>query len=448
VLSLAALLYGWRLVPLLPMYREAELELMLRECEVRVLFLPVEFRGVCYPDLLDRVRPRPGSLAQVYTVRGTHPRCAPYEDLLSADSPLRKPTPAALDAVRMVLYTSGSTGRPKGVLHTHRSLTSLSDFAAGFWGLDSSDVALVPSPLGHIGGSMYAFDLPWLAGLRAVLMERWDPAAAVDLIEREQVSFCAGATPFLEGLLAAAQASHRRLPSLRRFVCGGASVPPGLVHRATGHFSHCTVSRAYGSTEVPVICPGVRTRADARQGAETDGECAADVRILDEEGRDVPEGVAGEIVARAPRMFVGYLRSEDDEGSRTADGYFRMGDIGRRVEGRFLEITGRKKDIIIRSGENISPLEIENVLAEHPAVLQVAVVGIPDARTGEAAVAFVVPQPGCSFDLQQMRDFLALRGLARPKWPEHLRLLPSLPANSIGKVLKQELRRRALEAAP
>jgi acyl-CoA synthetase (AMP-forming)/AMP-acid ligase II len=206
---------------------------------------------------------------------------------------------------------------------------------------------------------------------------------------------------------------------------------------------NCTVSRAYGSTEVPLVSPGIRSRADASYGATTDGECAADVRLLAEDGTLVATGQPGEIVARAPRMFMGYVNAADNEGAFTIDGYFRMGDMGRLVHGRFIEITGRKKDIIIRQGENISPLEVENVLMEHPAIRQIAIVGVPDARTGEAAMAFVVLNDKASLNLADMSAFLTGRGLARQKFPEHLRIVDALPANSIGKVLKRELQAMA-----
>lgn len=439
VLNLAAVLYGFRLVPLLPMYREAELTTILGECRPAALFLPAEFRKQSYPDLFSRLQPEPVPAQRVYVVRGHDARYASYADLLAGVTVLADPTPADADAVKLVLYTSGSTGHPKGVVHSDRTICALIDCVRDFWALTPADVALVPSPVAHIGGSMYAFDFPWVIGMAAVLMETWVPERAVDLIEAEGVTFCAGATPFLDGLMKAATARGSGLPSLRRFICGGASVPPGLVLQASAQFPACTVSRAYGSTEVPVICPGVRTRADAHAGATTDGECAADVLILGEDGTPVPDGAPGEIVVRADRMFQGYLRAEDNAGAYTDGGYFRMGDIGRRVAGRFIEITGRKKDIIIRLGENISPLEIENVLAQHPAVRQVSVVGVPDARTGEAALACVVLHDGASFTLEDMRAFLAQHGLARQKFPEHLRILPALPTNSIGKVLKREL---------
>ncbi len=444
VINLAAALYGYKLVPLLPMYREAEIGFILQESGAQALFLPESFRNFSYPDLFSRVLPATVVAKHVFIVRGQDPRYSSYKELLSLTRELLNPSPADAGAVKMVLYTSGSTGRPKGVLHSERGICSLIAFAADFWDLSESDVALVPSPVGHIGGSMYAFEFPWIIGMTAVLMEVWNPERAVELIEREKVTFCAGATPFLEGLLKAAQAKDSQLPSLRRFICGGASVPPSLIQQAFARFPHCTVSRAYGSTEVPLVCPGIRSRSDAAFGATTDGECAADVRILDDNGMPVADGEAGEIVARAPRMFIGYLNAQDNAPAFAEGGYFRMGDIGRLVSGKFIEITGRKKDIIIRMGENISPLEIENVLVEHPAVIQVSIVGVPDARTGESALAFVVVKDGAQFTLGDMAAFLSHRGLAKQKFPEYLRIVSELPVNSIGKVLKRELQRIGL----
>lgn len=443
VVNLAAELFGFRLVPLLPMYRVAELGLILRECAVQAVFIPGQFRGVSYPDLYTGFR-LPDALKHVFVVRAEDHRHASYERLVNDAHDLLDDAPGAATDVKMVLYTSGSTGKPKGVLHSHQTMEDLIHLARDFWCLSDADVALVPSPLGHIGGSMYAFDLPWIVGTTAVLMDVWNPDVAVAHIEREQVTFCAGATPFLEGLLKAAEVANTGLPSLRRFVCGGASVPPALIQRASRQFAACTVSRAYGSTEVPLVGPGIRSRADAGFGATTDGERACEVLFLDDRGDPVADGQTGEIVARAPHMFLGYLDARDNEGAFTPDGYFRMGDIGRLVEGKFIEITGRKKDLIIRMGENISPLEVEIVLAEHPAIKQVSIVGIPDARTGEAALAFVVLHDGAAFSVPEMKDFLSKRGMARQKWPEHLRVVATLPTNSIGKVLKIELRKLAL----
>lgn len=441
VVNLAAALFGYRLVPLLTMYRAAELGVILPACEVEAVFIPARIGqtgfAALYADL-------PGRPRHVFTLRGEG-GTESFESLLR-HAPATPVLPAADDA-KIALFTSGSTGRPKAVLHSHAGVDELIAMLRDFWAVTSEDRFYVPSPIGHIGGSIYAFEFPWITGCQAVLAERWDADLAVREMEARGTSVMAGATPFLVHLLAASERAGTRLPALRRFVCGGASVSPDLVRRGLDRFETAVVSRAYGSTEVPVICPGIRTRGEAERHADTDGECEAEVRLLTPEGEPVAEGSPGEIAARAPRMLLGYLDPADEEGAFTSDGFFRMGDLGRRVEGRYLEITGRTKDIIIRKGENLSPLEIENALARHPAVRQSAVVGIPDPERGEMVVAFVVPQEGAAFDFTEMTGHLAALGLARQKFPERLEVVPSLPVNSIGKVQKPALRLLALAQA-
>lgn len=331
------------------------------------------------------------------------------------------------------------------MLHSHHTLHATIRRSAAFWGIDPSDRLFVPSPIGHVGGAIYAFEFPWFTGASAHLMESWDAAAAVDRIDRDGLTFCAGATPFLQALLEKAIAAGTHLPSLRRYVCGGASVPPALVENASRQFPNAIVSRAYGSTEVPLVCPGIRSQSDAVYGRTTDGEIDIDVRIVDADDRPVPPGQDGDILARSSGMLLGYLETDDEAGQWTPDGYFRMGDVGRLVDGRFLEITGRRKEIIIRLGENISPLEIENVLLQCEAVERVAVVGIPNDRTGERAAAFVSVRPGHRFSFDDMQLFLRRSGLARQKHPEELHVLDALPTNSIGKILKSDLKLIAIE---
>jgi acyl-CoA synthetase (AMP-forming)/AMP-acid ligase II len=207
-------------------------------------------------------------------------------------------------------------------------------------------------------------------------------------------------------------------------------VPPELVQEALTAWPETVVSRAYGSTEVPLACPGIRDRVAAETHTDTDGELAIEARLED-----------GEVLLRGPQMFPGYLDPAHDDGAFTEDGFFRMGDLGRIVDDRFLVITGRKKDIIIRKGENISPLEIENALLTHPEVAQVAIVGAPDPTRGEMVVAFVVAGDG--FDFEAMTDHLARAGLAKQKFPERLERVDALPMNAVGKVQKPDLRKRA-----
>jgi acyl-CoA synthetase (AMP-forming)/AMP-acid ligase II len=446
VISLASALYGFVLCPLLPMYREHELGFILSQTLCDALFIPGVFRNVDYPALLARTRIA-GTGPRVFGVRAGGPSPS-LDDLLAEPGAIVAPPPVDPAAVKSIGFTSGTTGRPKGVLHSHRTAHATIHRAADFWGFDARDRLLVPSPIGHVGGSIYAFEFPWFSGTTAHLMEAWDPAQAVAQIEREGLTFCAGATPFLRGLLDSVNAAGSRLPSLRRFVCGGASVPAALVAEAADVFANAVVSRAYGSSEVPLVCPGVRSRADARHGQVTDGEVDVDLRLVDLEDRPVADGAEGDIVARSAGQLIGYLDSDDEAGAFTPDGFFRMGDLGRMVDGRYLEITGRRKELIIRLGENISPLEIETVLLQCDAIERVAVVGVPNARTGERAVAFVALRPGRALSFADMQAFLARAGLARQKFPEELHVLPALPMNAIGKVMKTELKRIAAGTPP
>jgi acyl-CoA synthetase (AMP-forming)/AMP-acid ligase II len=442
VVNLTAALFGFRIVPLLTIYREAELRTMLPACGVRAIFVPKSFRGYDFPALAARAAHAPMA---VFTVRGDPASPNDLECLVrhEAAEP-RLPDP---DDIKLVLFTSGSTGHPKGVMHSHATIEMMARSITEFWSIRPDDVFLVPSPIGHIGGSIYAFDFPWVADCVAMLTDSWDPPATARLIDERGITFMAGATPFLEGLIAAASAAGTNLPSLRRFICGGASVPPELVRRGLEQFPNAVVSRAYGSTEIPLACPGIRTREEAQRRADTDGQIASEVLVLSQDGGPAPEGESGEIAIRAPQMLVGYLDPADEQGAFTPDGHFMMGDLGRIVDGGFIEITGRTKDIIIRKGENISPLEIENALMRHDDVRQASVVGVPDPERGEMVVAFVIPHAGRSFDFAAMTAQLDRIGMARQKFPERLHVVDTLPLNTIGKVQKNELRALARQLA-
>jgi acyl-CoA synthetase (AMP-forming)/AMP-acid ligase II len=332
------------------------------------------------------------------------------------------------DAVRMILYTSGTTGRPKGVLHSHNSIHALIAQIGAHWRVSPGDVFCVPSPIAHIGGSIYAFECPLLLGTTAVLMDRWNPDAAVRLMTGQRCTHMAGATPFLVGLLAAAEKADTRLPDLKVFICGGASVAPSLIRRATAYFDGAAVSRVYGSTEVPVTTVGAL--GDVEHAAETDGgKGIADIALVD-----------GEIRARGAQMLVGYLHPEDETEAFDAEGFFRTGDLGRWQDDTYLVVTGRAKDIIIRNGENISPKEIEDILLGHPGIAEIAVVGIPDDRTGERACAVIVAADQPAPDLAELRDVLLREGVAKFKVPEQVEIWDALPKNDAGKVLKHKIR--------
>lgn len=438
VIYLGATLAGMVANPILPSLRERELRFILQDCDSRFLFIPARFRQHDYAAMLQAVcagLPRAPSVVVLRGEAGSH---LSYETLLREPA-RQRPLPAQeADALRMVMYTSGTTGRAKGVMHTHNSLHALNCQLRAHWQIMPGDKFLVASPISHIGGSIYAFEGPLLLGTTAVLMERWEPDAAVALMQAEGCTHMAGATPFLQQLLAAARRAGTHLPQLKVFICGGASVPPALIREAGEYFASAAVTRVYGSTEVPVTTVGVTDRADAAHAASSDGLAGiARIRLAALPG--APEG-DGEILARGPQMLAGYLHEEDDAGAFDSEGYFRSGDLGRWQDGRYLLVTGRAKDLIIRNGENISPKEVEDLLLAHPQVAEVAIVGLPDPRTGERACAVVVPRGTEPPSLDALQAFLLAQQLAKFKLPEQLLIRAALPKNDAGKVLKQQLR--------
>jgi acyl-CoA synthetase (AMP-forming)/AMP-acid ligase II len=251
-------------------------------------------------------------------------------------------------------------------------------------------------------------------------------------------------------LLDVARETPEKLATLRLFFCGGTTVSPELVRQASAAFPDCLFFRCYGSTEMLTATLGIRSAAQADMGAETDGEIVPPVEMLVVDSATdapLPQGSEGEIIARGPGLCVGYLHPEDNASAFLDNGFFRMGDLGRIVHGNYIVITGRSKDIIIRSGENISPKEVEDALFDHPSVAEVAIVAMPSPTTGEKGCAFIIPRAGRTIDLGEIRHFLDGVGLARQKFPEHVVLVDDLPRVPSGKVRKDVLRARAREIA-
>ena len=437
VIYLAATLAGMVAHPILPSLRDRDLAFALQDAGSRVVFIPAEFRKHDYAGMLSRVAAQLPAPPETVVLRGEAGPHTRYETVLAGD-----PAPALPvldpDALRMMLYTSGTTGRPKGVLHSHNSLHALLRQIGRHWLVEPGDRFLVPSPISHIGGSIYAFEAPLLLGTTAILMERWNAEDAIRLAATEHWTHMAGATPFLQQLLDAARKAGARLPDLKVFICGGASVPPSLIRAASEHFERAVVTRVYGSTEVPVTTVGSLDRTDVASAAETDGRPGiAEIRLAAHPA--APPG-EGEIRARGPQMLVGYLHEEDETDAFDAEGYFRTGDLGRWDRDDHLVVTGRAKDIIIRSGENIAPKEVEDILIHHPAIAEIAIVGLPDPRTGERACAVIVPHAGVAPGVADLAAYLEAQGLAKFKIPEQVVLRDSLPRNDAGKVQKDRLR--------
>ncbi|MGB8391994.1 AMP-binding protein [Mycobacterium sp.] len=438
VIYLAATLAGMVVNPILPSLRDHELRFILEDVETAMIFVPSRLGGHDYLAMLDVVTAAMNPAPDVVVLRGEAGSHTPYPALLGQRRDTAMLPPLDPDAVRMVLYTSGTTGRPKGILHSHNSIHALICQIRDNWNVDPGDTFLVPSPIAHIGGSIYAFECPLLLGTTAVLMDRWDPSVAVALMKGERCTHMAGATPFLQQLLSAAQSAGTRLPDLKVFVCGGASVSPSLIRRAAEYFDQAVVTRVYGCTEVPVTTIGAPRRDETDCAADTDGRPGiAEVKLVAHEA--APAG-DGEICVRGPQMLLGYLHPEDEVGSFDAAGFFRTGDLGRWVHDQYLVVTGRAKDVIIRNGENISAKEVEDLLSDHPGIAEIAVVGLPDERTGERACAVIVPAGASRPNVASLLALLERKGVAKFKAPEQVVIWDALPKNDAGKILKHEIR--------
>jgi len=441
VIYLAATLAGMVVNPILPSLRDHDLRFILEDVETAMIFVPGHFGGHDYAAMLERVTTAMSPAPEVVVLRGESGSHTAYPALLGLQPDAARLPALEPDAVRMVLYTSGTTGRPKGVLHSHNSIHALICQIRDQWNVEPGDTFLVPSPIAHIGGSIYAFECPLLLGTTAVLMDRWDPSAAVALMDSERCTHMAGATPFLQQLLSAAERGDSRLPDLKVFICGGASVSPSLIRRAAEYFDRAVVTRVYGCTEVPVATVGAPRPDEAGPAADTDGRAGiAEIELVAHDA--APDG-DGEICVRGPQMLLGYRHPDDDADSFDAAGFFRTGDLGRWVsagfEDRYLVVTGRAKDVIIRNGENISAKEVEDLLADHPGIAEIAVVGLPDDRTGERACAVIVAAGEPRPDVANLLALLQSKGVAKFKAPEQVVIWDALPKNDAGKILKHRI---------
>jgi len=345
--------------------------------------------------------------------------------------------------VALVLFTSGSTGVPKAVLHTQRGLSWKAALMARVHGLGPTDAVLMPAPMAHISGLLNGVLLPGAAGLRSVLVRRFDPEQALALVAREHVSYLAGPPTFFIAMgRAIVEGGGADVSSVRLVSSGGASVTPAFVED-TARLFDCRVKRTYGSTEAPTVTTS--TDDDPFEKArDTDGRAVGEVelRVSDPaSGRALPTGAAGELWVRGPEMFAGYADVKLTNAVIARGGWFRTGDLATIDGDGWVRIVGRLKDVIIRGGENISASEVEAALEAHPDVRHAVAVGYPDALMGERVAAFV--ESSKPFDVEECRRWFASRGMATFKTPERVERLHRLPLLGSGKADRAELRRRA-----
>ena len=443
-LHLAAMRLGAISNPLMPIFRERELDFMLRKVEAKMFVVPRRFRDCDFAAMAEGLRPRLPDLAQVLVVGGEGE--ASFERLLeppAADASVlfaeRRP---ASDEVIEILYTSGTTGEPKGVMHTSNTLFSNIAPYAERLGLGHADVVLMASPLAHQTGFLYGLCMPIYLGATAVLQDVWNAERAAALIAGERVTFTMASTPFLADLTAVAERRPEDVRSLRIFLSAGAPIPRSLARRAAEHLGAHVVS-AWGMTENGAVTTTLLDDPPEKAFA-TDGcaQTGMEIRTVGEDGKPLEPDREGRLQCRGASNFVGYLKRPEWYAT-DAEGWFETGDLARIDADGYVRITGRTKDVIIRGGENIPVVEVEGLIYQHPAVLETAIVAMPDPRLGERACAFVVTRPEAALTLAELNEFLAQHKLSRHYLPERLEVVSAMPRTPSGKIQKFRLRELA-----
>jgi cyclohexanecarboxylate-CoA ligase len=434
----AAFMLGATVVPIIHIYGPHEVGFILRQSGARILVMPDRWRTIDYRQHFDAITNIP-ALEHVVLIGDGGPAGSIPWTQLAENQPLQSLPTTDPDDRCLLIYTSGTTADPKGVQHSANTLVAEIRTTAAALG-DRGSVSLAAFPAGHIAGVLGLMRM-FVLGASSVSMDQWEPALAARLVEEYRISSTAGAPFYLASLLDEASRQGTDLSSMTSYMVGAASVPASLVERADA--AGVPVYRAYGSSEHPVITTG--TPSDPlHKRAGTDGRLTPgnEIRLLDDVDREVGIDEDGEIVSRGPEMFLGYTDPALNAESFLPGGWFRTGDIGRLDADGYLTITDRKKDVIIRGGENIASKEVEDILMLHPAIVEAAAVGIHDERLGEKVAVFVQLRPGQIIDLFEIRQHFIAAGVAKQKTPEHLEFVSEFPRSLSGKVRKVELRDR------
>ncbi|HBH9502003.1 TPA: medium-chain fatty-acid--CoA ligase [Escherichia coli] len=444
VIYLACLKIGAVSVPLLPSWREAELVWVLNKCQAKMFFAPTLFKQTRPVDL---ILPLQNQLPQLQQIVGVD-KLAPATSALSLSQIIADNTPLTTaitvhgDELAAVLFTSGTEGLPKGVMLTHNNILASERAYCARLNLTWQDVFMMPAPLGHATGFLHGVTAPFLIGARSVLLDIFTPAACLALLEQQRCTCMLGATPFVYDLLNLLEKQPADLSALRFFLCGGTTIPKKVARECQQR--GIKLLSVYGSTE---SSPHAVVNLDdpLSRFMHTDGYAAAgvEIKVVDDARKTLPPGYEGEEASRGPNVFMGYF-DEPELTARALDeeGWYYSGDLCRMDEAGYIKITGRKKDIIVRGGENISSREVEDILLQHPKIHDACVVAMPDERLGERSCAYVVLKaPHHSLSLEDVVTFFSRKRVAKYKYPEHIVVIEKLPRTASGKIQKFLLRK-------
>ncbi|EIM8591167.1 medium-chain fatty-acid--CoA ligase [Escherichia coli] len=444
VIYLACLKIGAVSVPLLPSWREAELVWVLNKCQAKMFFAPTLFKQTRPVDL---ILPLQNQLLQLQQIVGVD-KLAPATSSLSLSQIIAYNTPLTTaitvhgDELAAVLFTSGTEGLPKGVMLTHNNILASERAYCARLNLTWQDVFMMPAPLGHATGFLHGVTAPFLIGARSVLLDIFTPDACLALLEQQRCTCMLGATPFVYDLLNLLEKQPAELSALRFFLCGGTTIPKKVARECQQR--GIKLLSVYGSTE---SSPHAVVNLDdpLSRFMHTDGYAAAgvEIKVVDDARKTLPPGCEGEEASRGPNVFMGYF-DEPELTARALDeeGWYYSGDLCRMDEAGYIKITGRKKDIIVRGGENISSREVEDILLQHPKIHDACVIAMPDERLGERSCAYVVLKaPHHSLSLEDVVAFFSRKRVAKYKYPEHIVVIEKLPRTASGKIQKFLLRK-------
>ncbi|WJS48172.1 medium-chain fatty-acid--CoA ligase [Escherichia coli] len=444
VIYLACLKIGAVSVPLLPSWREAELVWVLNKCQAKMFFAPTLFKQTRPVDL---ILPLQNQLPQLQQIVGVD-KLAPATSSLSLSQIIADNTSLTTaitthgDELAAVLFTSGTEGLPKGVMLTHNNILASERAYCARLNLTWQDVFMMPAPLGHATGFLHGVTAPFLIGARSVLLDIFTPDACLALLEQQRCTCMLGATPFVYDLLNVLEKQPADLSALRFLLCGGTTIPKKVARECQQR--GIKLLSVYGSTE---SSPHAVVNLDdpLSRFMHTDGYAAAgvEIKVVDDARKTLPPGCEGEEASRGPNVFMGYF-DEPELTARALDeeGWYYSGDLCRMDEAGYIKITGRKKDIIVRGGENISSREVEDILLQHPKIHDACVVAMSDERLGERSCAYVVLKaPHHSLSLEEVVAFFSRKRVAKYKYPEHIVVIEKLPRTTSGKIQKFLLRK-------
>ncbi|GAB3529237.1 long-chain-fatty-acid--CoA ligase [Arthrobacter monumenti] len=418
--------YGAVVVPLNPLLKAREVEFHLKDAGAKLAFA---FEGV----LGEVQEGAKASGVEVVSMDASFAKMLGGHDAVSAVAEA-DPSDTAV-----ILYTSGTTGRPKGAELTHENLRSNAELSRSLFSITPDDVLFGGLPFFHIFGQTCALNSAVSAGATITILPKFDPVKAMEIIQRDKVTIFLGVPTMYIGLLGVPDRDNYDVSALRMAASGGAALPLEVLRGFESSFD-ATLLEGYGLSETsPVVCfnqmDGIR-----KPGSIGTAVRGAELRVLNEEGQDVPPGEVGELAVSGGYVMKGYWNNPEATEAAIPDGWFRTGDMARVDEDRVFFIVDRKKDMILRGGYNVYPREVEEVLYEHPAVSEAAVLGQPDELHGEEVVAVVVLKEDAEpVEPEEIRDFVADR-IAAYKYPRRVVIADELPKGPTGKILKREIK--------